>query len=197
MTACPFFAGVRPFASGGRIALAWMAAFAIWLPAFARAAEDATALEQRVKAAFLYQFAGYVEWPPAAFAQPDTPVTIATFGADSVAAALAQVAAGRSVGGRTIVVRRLRAGESLAGIHILFFGKAETARLDEIARAAPHPILTVTESEGALAHGSMVNFVIDDRRVRFEIALDTVENNGLKMSSRLLSVARDVRMGGR
>jgi hypothetical protein len=61
----------------------------------------------------------------------------------------------------------------------------------------PHAVLTVTDSEGALAQGSMINFVLDDRRVRFDIALDTAERSGLKLSSRLLAVARDVRTGGR
>lgn len=160
----------------------------------ARGAEETENLEQRVKAAFLYQFAGYVEWPPKAFAQPGTPVTIAVLGADALAAELSQVVTGRTVGGRAVVVKRVRPGESLAGVHVLFIGQAESERLAQLAQAAqPRAILTVTETEGALARGSMINFVLVERRVRFEIALDSAEKGGLKLSSRLLAVAQQVR----
>lgn len=162
----------------------------------ARAAEDDATLEQRVKAAFLYQFAGYVEWPPDAFAQAGAPVTIAVLGADALAAELSQVVAGRTVGGRAVSVRRVRPGEPLAGVHILFIGRAENARLAQLAQGSqPRAILTVTESDGALAQGSMINFILVDRRVRFEVALDAAEKGGLRLSSRLLAVAQQVRTG--
>jgi hypothetical protein len=157
---------------------------------------DELTLEHRVKAAFLYQFAGYVEWPPMTFAQPGAPLTIAVLGAAPLAAELSQVAAGRSVGGRPVTVRRINPGESLAGVHVLFIGRDESVRLGQLARNALHQaILTVTETDGALDQGSMINFVVVDRRVRFEVALDSAEKGGLKLSSRLLAVARQVRTG--
>jgi hypothetical protein len=161
----------------------------------ASAAEDAS-LEQRVKAAFLYQFASYVEWPAQSFAQPDTPVTIAVMGAEQLAAELNQLSAGRTVGGRKVEVRQVRPGEMLTGIHILFIGSAENARLAQVVQTAkPRAMLIVTEADGALKQGSMINFVIVDRRVRFEVALDSVERSGLKLSSRLLAVAQQVKTG--
>jgi len=174
------------------------ALMSLWLlSASASGAEATENLEQRVKAAFLYQFAAYVEWPPYSFVQADSPVTIAVMGAEPLAAELSQVVAGRTVGGRALAVKRVRPGESLAGVHILFVGKAENSQLSQLAQGAkPRPILTVTESDGALAQGSMINFVLVDRRVRFEIALDSAEKSGLKLSSRLLAVAQDVRVGG-
>ena len=173
------------------------ACIAILLAPGAGAAEDDASLEQRVKAAFLYQFAGYVEWPPNSFAQTGTPVTIAVLGADTLAAELSQVVTGRTVGGRPVMVKRVKPGESLAGVHILFIGRAENARLSHFAQPAqPRAILTVTESDGALAQGSMINFVLVDRRVRFEVGLDAAEKNGLRLSSRLLAVAQQVRTGG-
>lgn len=176
-----------------RLVLLCAAALAGWS---AGAAEDATSLEQRVKAAFLYQFASYVEWPAQSFAQPDTPVTIAVMGAEPLAAELKQLAAGRTVGGRKVEVRQARPGEPLAGIHILFVGGAENARLAQIVQTAkPRPMLIVTEAEGALKQGSMINFIIVERRVRFEVALDSVEKNGLRLSSRLLAVAQQVKTG--
>src|SRR5688572_31247614 len=139
-----------------RLALLCAAALAGWS---AGAAEDAASLEQRVKAAFLYQFASYVEWPAQSFAQSDTPVTIAAMGADKLAAELKQLSAGRTVGGRKVEVRQIKPGEPLGGIHILFIGNAEHARLAPIVQAAkPRPMLIVTEADGALSQGSMINF---------------------------------------
>lgn len=170
--------------------LTWTAA---WAPWSARAAEDSEALELRVKAAFLYKFAGYVEWPPKSFERPETPVTIGVIGAESLAAELTQAVTGRTVNDRVVRVKRLKAGESLAGIHVLFIGRSESARLDQLAQTAqPRSILTVSESDGALARGSVINFVLNDGRVRFEIALDSAEKSGLRLSSRLLAVAQQV-----
>lgn len=166
---------------------------AAWAPWSAQAAEDPESLELRVKAAFLYKFAGYVEWPPKSFASPDTPVTIGVIGAEPLATELTQAVTGRTVNDRPVTVRRLKAGESLAGIHVLFVGRAENARLDQLAQSAqPRSILTVSESDGALARGSVINFVLSGGRVRFEIALDSAEKSGLKLSSRLLGVAQQV-----
>jgi hypothetical protein len=172
------------------------ACFTVLAASVAGAADDAATLEQRVKAAFLYQFVGYVEWPPGAFVEPGTPVTIAVLGSEPLAVELAQVVTGRMVGGRPITVKRVKPGESLAGVHILFIGRAENARVAQLAQSGQaHAVLTVTESEGALTQGSMINFVLVDRRVRFEVALDSAEKNGLKLSSRLLAVAQQVRTG--
>jgi hypothetical protein len=174
-------------------------AFMSWAaggPAWAAQADDPETLEYRVKAAFLYKFAGYVEWPEALFAQPNTPVTIGVLGAEPVVAELAQLVTGRTVNNRTITVKRLKAGESLSGIHILFIGGAESARLNQLLPLAqPRAILTVTESEGALARGSVINFIVADRRVRFEISLGSAEKSKLKLSSRLLAVAQQVHTG--
>lgn len=160
------------------------------------AGEEPVSLEQRVKAAFLYQFASYVEWPTRAFAQADTPVTMAVMGAETLAAELKQLVTGRTVGGRLVAVKQVRPGDSLAGVHVLFIGGAESGRLSQLAQGPkPRPMLTVTESEGALSQGSMINFVIVDRRVRFEVGLDSAEKSGLRLSSRLLAVAQQVRTG--
>jgi hypothetical protein len=162
----------------------------------AQAQDDAEALEQRVKAAFLYKFAGYVEWPAKSFARPETPVVIGVMGNELLAAELIQAVTGRTVNDRLVTVKRLKTGDSLAGIHVLFIGKSESAQLNQLAQTAqPRSILTVTDSDGALARGSIINFVLSDGRVRFEIALDSAEKSGLKLSSRLLAVAQQVRTG--
>jgi hypothetical protein len=167
-----------------------------WPGPGAWAQEDPAQLELKVKAAFLYKFIGYIDWPAASFARPDTPVTIGVVGADALAAELAQAVAGRTANDRPVAVRRLKPGEPLDGVHVLFVGRAESARLPQLAQAAhARSILTVSESDGALAQGSVINFVIAERRVRFEIALDSAEKSRLKLSSRLLAVAQQVRTG--
>jgi hypothetical protein len=162
----------------------------------AEAEDGSEALERQVKAAFLYKFAGYVEWPEANLPRPDTPITIGVLGADTLAAELSRLVAGRTVNNRAITAKRLKPGDSLAGINVLFIGKEETARLSQLLPVTrPRAILTVTESEGALAQGSVINFTIVERRVRFEISLDSAEKSGLKLSSRLLTFAQQVYTG--
>jgi hypothetical protein len=149
--------------------------------------------EQGVKAAFLYRFCDYVEWPAQAFSGPTSPLNIGVLGADSVADELAQMVAGRAVGGRPVNVRKLRRGDSLSGLHVLFIGREVGTRLSQvIAEAKGERMLVVTDSDGALGQGSMINFVTIDDRVRFDVAPAAAERSDLRISSRLLSVARRV-----
>jgi YfiR/HmsC-like len=162
-------------------------------PISAVAQVDRAAAETQIKAAFLYKFSAFVEWPPKAFARPDSPFTIGVIGADELAAELEQIVKGRTVLERAVVVRRMRRGESVAGVQMLFIGQSEDARLTEIlATAKGQSVLTVTESQDALSHGSMINFVSVDDKVRFDVALPQAERGALKISARLLAVARKV-----
>lgn len=162
----------------------------------ALAQSDARAAETQIKATFLYKFGSFVEWPASAFVRPDTPLAIGVIGSDAIAAELEQVVAGRTVQGRPIVVRKLRRSDPLASLHVLFVGQSESARLKELLSAAKgQSLLVVTESENALAQGSMINFVAVDDKVRFDIALPQAERGQLKISARLLAVARKVIAG--
>lgn len=162
------------------------------VPALAAPLEDTpSALERRVKAAFLYKFAAYVTWPtpPAA----DTAFLIGVLGDDVLAAELGRVVSGRKVDGRAVVVRPIDDADSLGGLHMLFVSRSRTERLATILTAAPEQsILTVTESESALALGSVINFVLSSGKVRFEISLGAARRSGLALSSRLLGVALSV-----
>lgn len=154
---------------------------------------DAQVDEYRVKAAFLYKFGSYIEWPSGSFARADSPVTIGVIGADALADELTQIVAGRNVNGRPARVRKLRAGDPIAGLHVLFVGRGEGGRLAEILAAARgQALLTVTESEEGLGLGSMINFVVVEDKVRFDIAPPPSESSSLKISARLLGVARKV-----
>jgi hypothetical protein len=148
-----------------------------------------------LKAAFLYKFAAYVEWPATATAA-DAPITIGVAGAAPFAAELAEITRGRTVAGRPINVRRVGVDDSFEDLQILFIGnQARTAERALLASARSHPILTVTESAGALADGSIINFTEENDRVRFEISLYAADRSMLKLNSRLLAVADSVYRG--
>ena len=155
------------------------------------------ALERSVKAAFLYKFLGYADFPASAFADSAAPVTIGVAGSDEMAAELGRVVAGRQVRGRPIVVRTLREGDSVqnAGqIHLLFVAGTDNARAARILRST-QAALPVTECELGLQYGSVINFRIIEERVRFDVSLDSAERNNVKLSSRLLTVANRVVKG--
>ena len=178
--------------------LAWAAAMFVGAavppgPAFAQSASS-EALERRVKAAFLYKFLGYADFPAAAFADSASPVTIGVVGSDEMAAELARVVAGRQVRGRPIAVRTLREGDP-GQVHLLFVAGSDSARVARILRAAAPALLPVTECELGLQHGSVINFRIIEERVRFDVSLDSAERNNVKLSSRLLTVANRVVKG--
>jgi hypothetical protein len=150
-------------------------------------AQAQAATESAVKAAYLYKFAGYVEWPvPPA---PDAPFVIATLAADEVAAELAAMLPGRAIAGRPAIVRTVREGEALQGVQMLFVGR-RAADPRAAIRAAQQGVLVVTES--SLEHGGVINFVIADNRVAFEVSLEAAERGGHRISSRMLAVARRV-----
>ena len=150
--------------------------------------------EPGIKAAFLYRFLSYVEWRPEAFARPASPLVVGLLAADDIGDALRQLVAQRTVGDRPVEVRRLRRGDSLDGIHMLFVGRAESTRVAQLAPDAQRRgVLLVTDFEGALDEGSAINLVVIANRVRFEVSLDATEKSGLKLSSRMLAVALWVR----
>jgi hypothetical protein len=153
------------------------------------------ALERRVKAAFLYKFLGYAEFPAGAFGDAAAPVTIGVVGSDEMAAELGRVVAGRQVQGRPIQVRALREGEFAGPVHLLFVAGGDNARAARVLRGAQGALLPVTECEFGLQYGSVINFRIIEERVRFDVSLDSAEKNNVKLSSRLLTVANRVVKG--
>jgi hypothetical protein len=150
------------------------------------------ASEASVKAAFLYKFASYVDWPPSALPPGESPFVVGVMGAEDVAAELERIVPGKAIHGHPATVRRVKEGESLAGVHLLFIGRGQS-NLRTMLRAAQAPgLLLVTENERGLDWGGAINFVVSDERVGFEVALEPPERAGLKISSRMLNVARRV-----
>ena len=167
---------------------------AIAAPLCNAADESALAAQQRIKAAFLYKFAAYVEWPSSVFSQPETPIVIGVAGSDAIARELEQVVVGRTIAGRPVNVRRLARGDSAGECcQILFIGAGERARTAELlAGAQGHPVLTVTEVDAQHPKGSIINFLATEDRIRFDISREAAERNGLQLRSQLLRVARQV-----
>lgn len=158
------------------------------------AAQDLEQLtEYRIKAAYLYRFCEYVEWPEAAFSDPSSPLVIGVLGDGRMAGDLEEIVAGRQVGGRSIDVRRLRTGDSIKGVHVLFIPRSQDWGLTGILdRAQMQSTLTITEREDFGPSAGVINFIVIEDRVRFDIALKPAKRSNLRISSRLLSVARQV-----
>ena len=169
---------------------------ALLVPLAARAEEPS--LERQVKAAFLYKFAGYVEWPAGTFPAADSPVTIGVYGDDELARELSQLVEGRTSGGRPVTVVRVKTLDPVTDLRVLFVAHDQTEHLPALAEAARgRPTLIVAEGEDALGKGAMINFVLSSGRVRFDIDLAAVSHGSITLSSRLLAVAQQVLPEGR
>jgi hypothetical protein len=144
-----------------------------------------------VKAAYLYRFAQYVEWPQPL--PPDGAFVIGISGAEDVAVHLERLQPGLSVNGRRVKVIRVTRAQDLDGVHLLFIGDSAFKRTRALrARAIEKPILLVTENESGLDGGAIINFIEVNRNLRFEISLNAADRSGLKVNSALLSVAARV-----
>jgi hypothetical protein len=157
---------------------------------------EGTLLERQVKAAYLYKFAGFVEWPEGSFARPDSPLVIGVMAADALAEQLEQIVAGHAVNGHPLLVKKLRKGEALVNMHMLFLGALDKAALQEVMAASrDQPLLTVSDSQEVYAMGCIINFVVADERLRFEVALKPAAGARLRISARMLSAAYKVQPG--
>lgn len=158
----------------------------------ARAAEPPARSEYDVKAAFLQKFAMFVEWPKEAFAAPSDPLVIGILGQDPFGPKLEATLANKLVKGRPLVFRRFsRAQEAIeAHCRLLFIAASEKARLPEIfAALKSQPLLTVGDTPGYGEDGVMINLLLRDQNLRFEINQAAATAAGLKLSSQLLDLA--------
>jgi hypothetical protein len=149
--------------------------------------------EYQVKAAYLFNFLKFVEWPRESFADPLAPIEIGVVGEDPFGSALPQVVTGKTVQGRDLVIRIYRIGEDFRGAHILFISASERKRLPMILSSLRgSSVLTVSDTEGFLDAGGMIQFLNENDRVRFAINLNAAAQARLKVSSKLLSLAKVV-----
>lgn len=155
--------------------------------------------EYDLKAAFLFNFAQFVEWPSDAFPGATTPITIGVLGEDPFGAGLDALVAGETIHKRPLLVRRFH---SVAEIdtetcHILFISASEAGELDRIGKALAHrSILTVGDTKDFAAHTGIIGFELADHRLRLQINVDAANDARLTISSKLLRQAQIVRSSG-
>ncbi len=147
-------------------------------------------LETAVKAAYLYKFGAFVEWPATAFENPSAPATICVAGADPFGAILDQAVRGQRIAGHAISVTRLDRVEKGAPCQILFIAPSSRQPVaDALDKVRGSPVLTVTDSGPDAASRGVIDFVLRDNRVRLRIDARAAGEDGLAISSKLLNLA--------
>jgi YfiR/HmsC-like len=149
--------------------------------------------EYQVKAAFLYNFLKFVDWPTQLFANDSAPFIIGVVGNDGFNSAIDQAISGKTANGRRVVIKRFPSFKTLTYCHMLFISSSERDNLRQILAIAGPGVLTVSETERFTQLGGIINFTIVDSKVRFEINQSAAERAGLRISAKLLSLARIVR----
>lgn len=145
-----------------------------------------------IRAAFVYNLAKFVEWPRHAFDGISAPLRLCVL-ADAPGETRLSLIEGRLAQGREIHVLTIEQPEGALDCHILYFAAYHTAiQQRSLGLTAEAPVLTVGEGTRFINHGGMVALYVVEDRVRFKVNLKAVQNNGLKMSARILQLAQDV-----
>lgn len=155
------------------------------------AAETPVSKEYQLKAAFLYNFTKFVEWPPARFADNTSPIVVAVVGRNPFGEELENVVKGRAVNGRAIAIKLVITPDEAAGAHLLFVPSGEENRLPAAA-VQRDALLAVGESEVFAAQGGAITFVQVGGKMRFEINIGAAERAHVKISTQLLKLANVV-----
>ena len=165
-------------------------------PSHAQVTSEAQTNERSVMAAYIYRFITYVEWPASAFPSAEAPIVIGVVNADDIAAELEQIVQGRTAQNRRLQVRRIAPGEAGTGVNVLFIGGEAAPKFLQTAKTlTERSVLTITGIDRGIEQGSVINFIQVDGRVRFEVNVAVAEKSGLRLSSRLLTVATRVKAG--
>jgi hypothetical protein len=150
--------------------------------------------EERVKTAFLFNFVKFVDWPSGVFADNNSPVLIGIIGDDPLSGELEASLRGKNINGRKLIMRRIAWPGEIKGMHILMVCASESRAAQEIlASVKGKPVLTIGEMDRFGQQGGIINFFIEEKKVRFEINIDAADKARLKISSQLLALARIIR----
>jgi hypothetical protein len=156
-------------------------------------AQSQTAGEYQIKAAFLYNFAKFIEWPPGDFGDASGPLRICVFGQDPFGQELRDITSEKIVNGHKLLIMPVIDLQLARSCHILFIASSEKTQLKRILEILQgSSALTVGDTKGFVEQGGMINFVLENDRVRFEVNHKAAEQAGLKISSKLLNVAKSV-----
>ena len=161
------------------------------LCSLAAATHAQSAGEYQIKAAFLFNFAKFVEWPPNSFSDAAAPLQICVLGQDPFGEELRDITNEKTMNGRKFEVNHVVDLQRARSCHILFIASSERTSMKRILEGLRGAsVLTVGDTEGFVEQGGMINFVLENDRVKFEVSSAAAERAGLKISSKLLSVAR-------
>lgn len=177
---------------------AWMASLVFALGCFApgncAGGEGAVRKEYQLKAAFIYNFTKFIEWPAECFPDANAPIVIAVADQSPCTAELGAVVKGRKVNERDLAIKTVTTLETAKGFHILFIPATEDERLEKWMEAVRGKgVLVVGESEAFLKRGGMINFLLEEEKIRFEINMDQTEAARLKISAQLQKLAKSIR----
>jgi len=172
----------------------WLVSLTLFFFAGSEApAQITSAREYQIKAAFLFNFSQFVEWPPNAFTSPQAPLVIGVLGNDPFGPFLDEAVRGEKSQGRPIVIERCSDPEEACRCHILFVNYPESERLDTALKALNgRSILTVGDTAGFARRGGMIRFITVNNKVRLRVNLDAAKAAGLTLSSKLLRPAEVV-----
>jgi hypothetical protein len=153
-------------------------------------AQDSQPTEYQIKAAFIYNFAKFVEWPRVAFPETNSPLVIGIVGEDPFHGVLEKTVRGKVVDDHPLVVKAFQARTEATNCHILFIGASEKERLPQVLKEVNgNSVLTVSEMEGFNEAGGMIVFVLEGTKIRFKINNAAATSARLRISSKLLSLA--------
>lgn len=148
------------------------------------------ASEYQVKAAFIYNFAKFVEWPRNAFPNTNSPIVLGILGKNVFGSDLEKTIRDRKVNNHPFVFKTLTSAAEATNCHILFVSSSEKGDFAKIVSTLHNAtVLTVSETDGFIKAGGMINFTFEDTKVRFQINDEAAKKAGLKISSKLLSLA--------
>jgi hypothetical protein len=157
---------------------------------------EGPANEYSLKAAFVYQFPQFVDWPAAAW-EGAPHVELCVPRPHPIGPEVALLARGESLHGRPYTVREVEPGDSITSCHVLFVAATPARSVAERLRAAAaRPVLTVGEGDGFLESGGIIRLRVVDRRIRFDVDVVNAQRAGLRISSQLLNLAQSIRGGG-
>lgn len=176
-----------------RLMIAIVMCLSVAFHAHAQSSDSDDSSEYLIKAGFIYNFAKLVDWPVNSFAQPDSPIVIGILGTDPFGSIIDRTVGDKKIGNRRFVVKRLKWGMDVRDCNILFVSSSEYVHVDEIVRAVRGlPILTIGEIPGFASRGGVINLILEDNKVRFEVNVEAAKQANLTISSRLLALARIV-----
>jgi hypothetical protein len=185
--------GPHPTASTRRRLLrAALALALLGLPTAAARAQEGNR-EYRIKAACIFKFIRFVDWPARALPETSPNLVVGVFGGTPAETAL-DTLAGKSIKGKTLVVRQVTSAREAEGCHVVFISGEEREQAARVVEALQgNSVLTVGESPGFARRGGIINFTTEGNRLRFEINREAAERARLTISSQLLKLAKAVR----